>query len=286
MFNGLLVLKQILAVALLTLPLAAAEIHIDHVTIAGTNLDAIRKAFTQATGVPTEYGGPHANHASEMAIISFPDGSYLELMGIQKQADPKAVDEHAWSVYLRNNSGPCAFAIRVPDVSAELNRLHAAGIPAGTIERSGRVRPDGTKLDWETATVGPGRRGSLFPFLIRDFTSRDARVNPSGKPTTTQYAGVSHVVIGVRDLDAAIALYRKAYGLAVPRTEHDAALDAEVAWFDGSPIALAANRAASSWLARRVAEYGEAPVAFVIGSGKGKIAWADERKLGWRLGID
>lgn len=279
-------LKLILVFTLLTLPLAGADLHIDHVTIAGTNLEAIRKAFTQATGVPTEYGGPHANHASEMAIVSFPDGSYLELMGIQKQADPKAVTDHAWSVYLRNDAGPCAFAIRVPDVSAELNRLHAAGIAAGTIERSGRVRPDGTKLDWETATVGPGRRGSLFPFLIRDFTSREARVYPSGKPTTTKYAGVSHVVIGVRNLDGAIALYRKAYGLPAPRKEHNSELDADVAWFDGTPIALATNTSASSWLARRVTEYGDAPVAFVIGSGKGKIAWADEKILGWRLGID
>lgn len=279
-------LKLTLAFSLIALPLAAAELHIDHVTIAGTDLDATRQAFTRATGVPTEYGGPHANHASEMAIVSFPDGSYLELMGIQKQADPKAVAAHAWSVYLRNDAGPCAFAIRVPDVTLELNRLHVAGIPAGTIERSGRIRPDGTKLDWETATVGPGRRGSLFPFLIRDFTSRDARVNPSGKPTSTKYAGVSHVVVGVKNLETAIALYRKAYGLPAPREEHDSALDADVAWFDGTPIALATNPTASSWLARRVAEYGDAPVAFVIGSGKGKISWTDEKLLGWRLGID
>ncbi len=196
------------ALTLLALPLAAAEIRIDHVTIAGTDLDALRRTFTQVTGVPTEYGGPHANHASEMAIVSFPDGSYLELMGIQKHADPKAVEEHAWSAYLRSNASPCAFAVQVPDVPAELARLKLVGIGGGTIDHSGRVRPDGVKLDWETATVGPGPRGSLFPFLIRDFTSRDARVNPSGKPTTTKYTGVSHVVIGVKDLDSAITLYR------------------------------------------------------------------------------
>ena len=56
---------------------------IDHVTVAGSRIDDMRHAFSSATGIPTEYGGPHANHLTEMALASFPDGSYIELMGIQ-----------------------------------------------------------------------------------------------------------------------------------------------------------------------------------------------------------
>jgi hypothetical protein len=79
---------------------------IDHVTLAGARLEEMREAFSIATGIPTEYGGPHSNHATEMALASFPDGSYLELMGIQPRADPVAVAAHPWSRFLRYNGGP------------------------------------------------------------------------------------------------------------------------------------------------------------------------------------
>src|SRR5436309_237444 len=100
----------ILPALVLPLALAAADLKIDHVTVAGAQLDAMRKALTAAAGIPTEYGGPHSNHATEMALVSFPDGSYLELMGIQPKPDPAAVSAHVWSRFLQNNAGPCAFA--------------------------------------------------------------------------------------------------------------------------------------------------------------------------------
>jgi len=278
----------------------SADLKIDHVTIAGTDLKALRDAFTAATGIPTEYGGPHANHATEMALASFPDGSYLELMGIQPRADQQAVAAHSWSQFLRTNGGPCAFALRVPDVTAEIERMKKSGIHVGAAEKSGRTRPDGVKLSWETADVGPGARGMFFPFLIRDFTPRENRAFPSGKPTTNRFPGIAWVVIGVRSLDTAIAQYRKAFDLPVPKRQMDEALAADLAWFEGSPVVLAAGRDPNSWLSRRIAHYGESPFAFVLattggGGGGGRqqpstwfgrsVFWADEAKLGWRLGM-
>src|SRR5580704_3094771 len=140
----------LLAAVVLPMALGAQDsknaLKIDHATVAGTNLDAMRKALTAAAGVPTEYGGPHSNHATEMALVSFPDGSYLELMGIQAKPDPAAVDAHDWSTFLKNNAGPCAFALRVTDLSAEIRQLKSAGIATGTPETAGRTRPDGSKL--------------------------------------------------------------------------------------------------------------------------------------------
>jgi catechol 2,3-dioxygenase-like lactoylglutathione lyase family enzyme len=283
---------------LLALPaLAADRIVIDHVTIAGEHLETMRKAFAAETGVTPEYGGPHSNHATEMALVSFPDGSYLELMGIQPKPDPKAVDMHVWSKFLRNNAGPCAFAIRIPDVAAEVARLKSAGVPVGIAERSGRTRPDGVKLDWETATVGPGARGSLFPFLIRDMTPREKRVYPSGKATTDRFGGVAQVVIGVRDLAAATAQYQRAFGLPEPLMQRDDTFGATLAWFQDTPVVLAQGTLPDSWITRRVRDYGEGPCAFILaarGGMKGStpskwfghaVFWAREDHLGWRLGI-
>ena len=280
------------------LPSLAQELRIDHVTIAGERLEALRKAFTAETGITPEYGGPHSNHATEMALVSFPDGSYLELMGIQPKPDARAVETHVWSKFLRNNGGPCAFAIRIPDVTAEIARLKSAGVEVGIAERSGRTRPDGIRLDWETANVGPGARGSLFPFLIRDFTPRDNRVYPAGKVTTDRFSGVARVVIGVRDLASATALYRRAFGLPKPLTQRDDGFGATLAWFEGTPIVLAEGISADSWLTRRVREFGEAPCAFILALHRGivggevsrwfgsTIFWARDQTLGWRLGIE
>jgi hypothetical protein len=297
-------IKRFLLALVLPLALAAQvpgfdRITIDHATVAGSHLDAMRKALTGAAGLPSEYGGPHSNHATEMALVSFPDGSYLELMGIQPKPDPAAVAAHVWSKFLENNAGPCAFAARVTDLTAEVRQLKSAGITTGGAEAGGRTRPDGAKLVWQTVNVGPGHRGSLFPFLIADLTPREYRAYPSGKPTTDRFGGIAKVVVGVRDLEGAIALYRKAFHLPAPLRQKDTKFGADLAWFEGTPIVLAQGLSDSSWLSRRVREYGDAPCAFVLIAGAGKagstagssswfghsISWMDDATLGWRLGV-
>ncbi len=291
-------MRRFAALLLATSAIFAAELKIDHVTVAGRHLDTMRRAFTAATGIPTEYGGRHANRATEMALASFPDGSYLELMAIQPQADPAQVAAHVWSKFLENNAGPCAFALRSSDVSALVAQLKSAGIQVKAPDRSGRTRPDGVRLEWETTDIGPGVRGSFFPFLIRDITPRQNRVYPSGKPTTDRMTGIGKVVIAVHNLDDAIAQYRHAFDLPAPDRQRDPDFDAELAWFENTPFVLAHALNSTSWLARRVRDYGDAPCAFVLTAPTGltrahasqwfghTIFWADEQSLGWRLGIE
>jgi hypothetical protein len=222
-----------------------------------------------------------------MALTSFPDGSYLEQIAIQPKGDPKAIDLHEWSKQMKGNSGPCAWALRPADMAAEVARLKA-NVAVSTPERAGRNRPDGTRLEWETANIGTQVRGTFFPFLIRDFTPRDARSMPSGKPTSTEFTGVSRVVIAVRDLDAAAQEYRKVFGLGAPRRRDDPALEAREVFWSGAPVVLATPVNARSWLTKRLAVFGEGPCAFILKSAKKipSLTWFDEGKLGWRLGVE
>ncbi len=275
----------------------AAQLQVDHVTVAGRDLRAMRRAF-EAAGLKDEYGGPHANHATEMALASFPDGSYLELIAIQPQADPAAVAANQWHRCLVDEGGPCGWAVRPADLSSEAARLHAAGVAVTAPQKSGRKRPDGVVLEWETAQVGSGN-GNFFPFLIHDFTPRDRRAYPSGKPTITEYRGIARVVLGVSDLEAAIARYERAYGLAAPRRQDDADFGARLAWFPDTPVILAAPTGPQSWMAERVRRFGEIPCAFVLeranggATGKSESSWFGKRiswlapdVLGWRLGVE
>ncbi len=188
--------SKLIWIAVAACPLMAQQFHIDHVTVAGRDLEHMRKAL-RAAGIESEYGGPHSNHATEMALASFPDGSYLELIAIQPHADPVALSAHYWYKFLESDGSPCAWAIRPADFGAELQRLRKASAAVTDPNKNGRKRPDGLQLEWETAQVGP-TNGGFFPFLIHDFTPRDRRAFPAGKPTTSAWTGVVKVVIGVR----------------------------------------------------------------------------------------
>ena len=281
---------------LCSLSMAAAEIRIDHVATAVTALNSMRPRFEAVTGITMEYGGKHSNHASEMALVSFPDGSYLEMIAIQPDADPKAVDAHEWSKSLRGNAGPTAWALSVPNLKSERARLQAAGVRVSEEVPNGRARPDGVKLSWATVEMGSGPRGSFLPFLIQDFSKREDRIYPGGKPTTEKFTGVAKVVLGVRDLDAAIGIYRKTYGLQEPKRQDDAAFGAHLAWFEGTPVVLAQPLNADSWLGQHVRDYGDSACAWLFGS-KAKesqgvnwfghhVTWFDAARLGWRLGVE
>src|SRR5260370_41549416 len=125
--------------------LAAAGLTIDHVSVAGSDLQQLQ-ARLAAIGIKSEYGGPHSNHATQMAQTGFPDGSYLELIALQSNADPQAVAAHYWSRQIQGNAGPCAWAIRAEDVAAERNRVQARGVPGTAPSRRGSERPAGQRL--------------------------------------------------------------------------------------------------------------------------------------------
>ena len=287
-----------LTLALCAVCLPAADLKIDHITVAGGDLKQLQ-AKLSAAGIATVYGGPHSNGATEMALVSFPDGSYLELMAPQANADPQALARQPWAKFMREDGGPCAWAVREKDVAAEVQRLRAAGIAVSAPVRNGRQRPDGVRLDWETAQVGTEPNGTFFPFLIHDFTPREQRAFPQGKPLNKDFGGVTKVVIAVHDLDASVKRYGKAYGVPPAIKEANPVFGAHLALLGGVPVVLAQPLAPDSWLARRLAQFGEAPCAFVLDRRRGryraasetrwfgtKISWFDAQKLGWRLGFE
>jgi hypothetical protein len=279
--------------------LGAADLEIDHATVAGRDLKKMQ-AGLESIGISTIYGGPHANGVTEMALASFADGSYLELIAVQPKADPRALDRHEWAPFLKEDAAPCAWAVRTRDLAADRQRLQAAGIPVSEPVRAGRRRPDGARLEWETADLGSGIRGGFFPFLIHDLTPREQRAFPQGKPTVRDFRGVTRVVIAVRNLDAAVDQYRKTFGLPSAIKQVDQEFGAQLAIAGNAPVVFAQPLRADSWLDARIRKFGEGPCAFILGAtrpGSYKaasksrwfavdISWFDPASLGWRLGFE
>jgi len=273
-------------------------LEVDHASICGSNLDTLRQAFTDV-GLTPDLGGPHGNGITQMALIGFDDGSYLELIAPIK---PGAAAGSEWAKFMSEDAVTCAWAVATNVLLQEVDRLKKLGIPVKAPERGSRKRPDGMSIEWMTADVGSGTPGSTQPFIIEDQTPRAWRVQTSPSVQGAPVYGVENVVLGVNNLEASIALFRKAYGWADPLTETQKDFG-KVAYFPGEPVILA-SPSGGGWLSDRIAKFGESPVAYLLGTrdfpaaakkyklsgtrtwfGQ-KVAWFDAGKLkGVRLGV-
>ena len=233
-------------------------LELDHASICGSNLDTLRQALTDV-GLTPDLGGPHGNGITQMAIIGFDDATYIELIAPIKPGVSAGSD---WAKFMADDAVTCAWAVGTNVLLEEVDRLKKAGIPVTTPERGSRKRPDGMSIEWMTANVGNGTAGSTLPFVIEDQTPRAWRVQTSASVQGAPVSGVESVVLGVNNLDASIALFRKAYGWAAPLTETQKDFG-KLAYFPGEPVILAAP-SNGGWLSDRLAKYGEAPVAYLL----------------------
>ena len=235
------------------------DLQVDHVTIAGRDLDRLADAYTEA-GFEVDYGGRHSNEITHMSLIGFEDGSYIELVST---IEPE-MDSPWWDAPIHGDGGPCAWAIAVDDIDAATATLRSRGVPTDGPSAYQRVRGDGVVVEWDLTFLGEGDPGSSLPFLISDRTPRERRVQPTGDPTPSSVAGVDTVVLGVPDLEEAVQRFITAFELPEPTREQLTELNAEVAVFSDQPVALARPRG-RGWFVDRLDEFGPLPVAYLLG---------------------
>lgn len=295
---ALVVVVSFLSSSLVMAQQTALVLELDHVSICGPDLDGLRQVFTEV-GMTPDFGGPHGNGITQMALVGFDDQSYVELISPIKAGVTEGSD---WARFMTGDIGVCAWAAGTNILLQNLDRLKKTGVFVGEPKRGNRKRPDGMSIEWITAQVGPGTTGSLLPFMIEDQTPRQWRVQPSESMKGAPAFGVDSVIVGVNDLNAAIALFRKAYGWAEPLTENQKDFG-KLAYFPGEPVILAAP-SGGGWLADRIGKYGESPVALLLGTrdfaaalkkyklnntktwfGQ-KVGWIDPARLkGARIGV-
>lgn len=282
-------------------PSGSVAIKFDHALICVSDLAPVQQGLADV-GLKPDYGGHHGHATTQMAQLGFSDGTYI---GVEAPVDPSVETGTPQSTLMKANAGPCGWSVTSYDLKSDLDRISRLGVAAGAPEARSRNRPDGTMAEWRSAALGSGAPGSNLPFLIEDKTPRSNRA-PHASPSTegTTLTGVGIVILGVKNLDENIALFRKVYGWPAPRIEDHSEFAARIAYFPGTPVMLAAASSPDSWIAERVARLGQCPVAFLLRAGDfqaasehfslptGKswfhldVAWFDVNKLhGVRLGI-
>jgi catechol 2,3-dioxygenase-like lactoylglutathione lyase family enzyme len=253
-------------------------------------------------GLQPDYGGHHGHATTQMAQLGFPDGTYI---GVEAPVDASVETGTPQSSLMKASAGPCGWSVTSSDLKADLERISRLGVTVGVPEPRSRNRPDGTIAEWLSASIGPGAPGSNLPFLIEDKTPRSNRAPHASLSTEgTTLSGVGVVVLGVKNMDENIALFRRIYGWPAPKVEDHPEFGAKISYFAGTPVMLATPSSPDSWVFERIARLGQCPIAFLLRAGDFKaasqhfslptgkrwfnldVSWFDVKKLhGVRLGI-
>jgi hypothetical protein len=240
---------------------------VDHATLAVRELGPVADELRRL-GFPSLYGGAHSNGVTQMTVVPFADGSYLELIStIESDGRP---DSYWWSRHIAEGAGPCAWCLESSDLADAVRRAEAAHIPARGPVMMSRRRPDGLVAEWSLAFLGEGEPGATLPFLIDDLTPRETRV-PAADAAPGSIRGIAEVVVAVADLEREVDRFAALFGCTRSASFDATDLDASVVRLDGSPVALA-YPTGSSALRKRLDAFGPSPVAFILSTADFDVA--------------
>lgn len=232
---------------------------IDHLVIVVNELDQAAEDYKQL-GFTVVPGGQHPV-GSHNVLISFSDGSYLELIAFYREA----VD-HRWWEPLSKGERLVDFCFQTDDLRGDMRRLKNAGVAINEPVPWSRKRPDGYELKWLLSLATGSHRG-VAPFLIEDVTPRTERV-PQEFEHANGVTGIAKVTVAVGEL----AHVERWYGALLGATAEAVAapeLGAEGLRFNAGPHMLdfLAPRDAASPLVDWLRRFGPSPYSAVLRDG-------------------
>jgi hypothetical protein len=193
---------------------------IDHIVIVVRDLSQAVVDY-ERLGFTVTPGGEHTGRDTHNALISFADGTYVELIAFKDPDRPR--EDDPWWERLRRGEGLVDYALLSDDLEADAAELRRRGLEADGPQDGGRQRPDGQRIAWRTLRL----EGSpVLPFVIQDVTPRELRV-PGGLATQHKL-GVTRVLglrVAVKDLAGSAAELEQVLGAPSAGPDPDAAGD-------------------------------------------------------------
>lgn len=235
---------------------------IDHLVVVVNDLDQAARDYTDL-GFSVIPGGQHPV-GSHNALISFQDGSYLELIAFYREAM-----DHRWWEPLRKGERFVDFCFQTDDLRGDTRKLQAAGVAINEPVPWSRKRPDGYELKW-LLSLATGTHRGVAPFLIEDVTARTERI-PQEFHQANGVTGIDKVTVAVGELEVIQKWYSALLGkTGAPIT--DTELGAEGLRFDVGPhiFEFLTPRDASSPLIDWLRTFGPSPYSALLrGNGAG-----------------
>jgi catechol 2,3-dioxygenase-like lactoylglutathione lyase family enzyme len=178
---------------------------IDHLVILVSDLAEAVEDY-EALGFHVAPGGEHSDGATHNALVSFADGTYLELLAFRRE-----VPSHRWWRHVATGEGLIDFALLPGAIAEDVAAAQTRGLSLTGPLPGGRTRPDGVNLVWQTAYA----EAPELPFLCGDVTPRELRVphglahhHPNGA------TGIFRLTVAVDDLEVSAARYAALLGRA------------------------------------------------------------------------
>jgi hypothetical protein len=136
---------------------------IDHLVYATPNLEKTVADIAAKWGVQPTPGGKHAGRGTHNALLSFGDGSYLELIGPDPD-QPEPPTPRGFGIETLLAPKVVTWAAKAPAIGQRVAAARAAGYDPGEPQAMSRDLPSGDRLAWTLtrSTAGDG----LVPFLI------------------------------------------------------------------------------------------------------------------------
>jgi len=200
---------------------------IDHLVLATPSLADTTASVAAAIGVEPSAGGRHVGVGTANTLLSFGDGSYLEIIGPDPTQDVDAVKP--FGIDELSDARLVTFAARVDGIDEVIAAARSHGHDPGDARAMSRATPDGGLLAW-SLTAPPAWAGGVVPFLIDWGTTTH--------PSTTAAGGASLSGFSVSHPEpATIIAALAAIGLDIPVTRAEApALSAVIAGPAGSML--------------------------------------------------
>ena len=166
---------------------------IDHIVIAGPQLDALTETF-KSLGFSVVGGGKHPI-GSYNTLIGLADGAYIELLSFYEESP----NHYWWDAVHKRGGGLIDFCMQTDDIRGDYAVFQAQGVDMSPLVGLSRVRVDGYQLAWLNNEIY-GEYQGLIPFVIEDETPRLERV-PKENQHANQATGIDTITLVARDLE-------------------------------------------------------------------------------------
>ena len=240
---------------------------IDHLVIVVNDLAQSGRDYAKL-GFTVVAGGQHPV-GSHNVLISFRDGSYLEIIAFYREAL-----DHRWWDPLQKGERFVDFCFQTDDLRGDTRKLQDAGVAINNPVPWSRKRPDGFELKWLLSLATGSHRG-VAPFLIEDVTPRNERI-PRQMDHQNKITGIEKVTVAVEELSTVEKWYSALLVNSGQRIS-EVSLAAEGLRYQAGPhtIDFLTPNDPSSPLINWLREYGPSPYSAVLTKNVSSLAPLD-----------
>ena len=139
--------------------------NLDHVVLAGPDLDLAVAWFAELTGVEPAPGGSHVGLGTANYLVGLGGRAYLEIIGPDLE-QPVPAAPRPFGVDDLTSPRVVTWAMATTDIDAVIGRARDAGYDPGEAMAMSRRTPDGELLEWRLTAPRFDHGDGLVPFLI------------------------------------------------------------------------------------------------------------------------